>query len=156
MLQGPNHTLTNTNRPTEYNVWLHRSRKWDEMPDIDAMLTPQYSSMWWSWWKTLQPAWRALSLTQDLRGTRGFDWSQTRKGSQNGLFTVILTLGWWLLGIKNGSGSGMEGCMAAVNDVAWVLDQMIAAENLVQTATSSPLGKRPRGKNDTGHTKAKK
>lgn len=72
------------------------------------------------------------------------------------MFTVILTLGWWLLGVQNGGGSGTEGCVSAMADVAWVLEQMIDAENVVQPVALSPLGKRARKPNDTGNTKAKK
>lgn len=118
------------------------------------MLAPQYSSTWWSWWKALQPAWRALSLSQDLRATGDFDWRQTDKGSRNGIFSVIVALGWWLLGVKNGSGA-VDGCVTAMTDVAWVLDQMITSK-VLQTVALGPLGKRLRGNDNVGRVKAKK
>lgn len=124
MFQGPKHTISNVNRPSEYNLWIQGRHNWDEMLDIDGLIAPQFSSSWWLWWKALQPSWRSDSLSQDLRSVPVFDWSQTRKGSQNSLFTVILVLGWWILGVQNGSGAGREQYTRAMSDVSWAINQM--------------------------------
>lgn len=121
------------------------------MPDIDGLIAPQFSSAWWAWWKAMQPAWRSKTLSQDLRSTGDFDWSATYKGSQNGLFGVLLALGWWVLGVQNGSGAGAEGYAGAISDVSWVIVQMIGWD-----VASPSLGKRPRGQTDASRMDPKK
>ncbi|KZP18046.1 hypothetical protein FIBSPDRAFT_671037, partial [Athelia psychrophila] len=88
--------LSVTNRPAQIGIWIHQSRPWDAMPVIGHNVVEDYSILWWLWWRSLQPAWRAETLSRDLRGKGQFTWQETRKGSSSGFFLVILSLGWWL------------------------------------------------------------
>lgn len=94
------------------------------------------------WWTKLQPEWHksSKSLSQDIPAG-GCDWEATRKGLQNGLYTVVLTLRGWFLGAHN-NGHGIEACECALDDMEWVLDQMVACNHLID---SGSLGKRNRG-----------
>lgn len=126
--------LSNVNRPAQIGIWLHNGRPWDDMPVISPGVAEDYSTSWWLWWKSLQPSWRSDTLSRDLRATGVFNWSETLKGSQNGFFLLIASLGWWFKGER-----GMWWCGDAIKDVEWVLDQMIMG------ADSTSLGKRGRG-----------
>ncbi|KZP28681.1 hypothetical protein FIBSPDRAFT_669240, partial [Athelia psychrophila] len=113
--RGRANMLASSNRPAQVGVWIHDSRPWNEMPVIGPGVAEDYSTSWWLWWKSLQPSWRANTFSRDLRGTGTFDWNETRKGSQNGFFLVILSLGWWFKGEK-----GRWWCADAIKDVEWV------------------------------------
>lgn len=47
---------------------------------------------------------------------------------RNRFYTIILALGWWLLGRHNDNGCGTDMCQKALEDVSWVLDQMLASD----------------------------
>ncbi|KZP04965.1 hypothetical protein FIBSPDRAFT_673419, partial [Athelia psychrophila] len=93
--KGRAQMLSNVNRPAQIGIWLHNGRPWDDMPVISPGVAEDYSTSWWLWWKSLQPSWRSDTLSRDLRATGVFNWSETLKGSQNGFFLLIASLGWW-------------------------------------------------------------
>lgn len=115
--QGKFFTIGNESRPTQMHDWLQIGHKWEAIPDINAEIVDKYAADWWSWWKNLQPKWRKTNLSWEVL-TGGSDWGNTRKGSQNGCFIVILALGWWFLGVHNNDGCGINNCEHALTDVA--------------------------------------
>lgn len=125
--QAKTHVLSTANRPAQLGIWIHQSRPWHNIPIIHVGAVEDYSTSWWLWWRAIQPAWRGAALSRDLRLTGEFNWNETRKGSSNGFFLVILSLGLWLSGDKKGKGKGKWGCSDAMKDVEWVLDQMVVS-----------------------------
>lgn len=120
--------LTKDHRPDEIHEWFQHGRKWNAMPDIGADLIENYSSQWWQWWTSLQPDWRgqdSSALLWDAPASGEIDWSATRKGGSNGLFVVLISLGQWFLGAKHNGGCGIEECERALDDVIWVLEEMV-------------------------------
>ncbi|KAF7982531.1 hypothetical protein HWV62_28154 [Athelia sp. TMB] len=142
--RGKAQMLSVTNRPTQIGVWINANRPWNKIPPIGPGASEDYSTSWWLWWRSLQPEWRRLDLSCDLRGHGGSDWNwdESRKGSQNGFSIVILSLGWWFAGLK--TAKGKWGCGSAMKDVEWVLDQMLAS------SASATLGKRTHGDASSG------
>ncbi|KAF7965908.1 hypothetical protein HWV62_40972 [Athelia sp. TMB] len=135
--RGKAQMLSITNRPAQIGVWINSNRPWNDIPHIGPGVSEDYSTSWWLWWKLLQPEWRSLDFSRDLRGHGDYNWDETRKGSQNGFGIVLLSLGWWFSGLK--TSKGKWGCARAMEDVIWVLDQMLAS------GQSASLGKRSRG-----------
>ncbi|KAF7976044.1 hypothetical protein HWV62_7950 [Athelia sp. TMB] len=133
--------LIPTHRPAPLSNWIHDGCVWDELPNIVPGIAQDYSTSWWLWWRAMQPAWRAESLSQDLRGTGDFNWGETRKGTQNGFFLMVLSVGLWLRG--RGKGRDEWRCGDALREVHWVIGQMLNSGN------SPTLGKRGRNNCDT-------
>lgn len=101
----------------------------------------------------MQPSCRAKTLEYDLRGHGGWDWDETRKGSQNGFILIILSVGVWFRGLEKERGEWW--CGDALRDVHWVLDQMLTSGC---AAAAASLGKRarPNGSNSTASQNKRK
>lgn len=139
VMQSKAYMLSATNRPAPIGIWIHNGRHWADLPIIGPGIIEDYSTSWWLWWKSLQPTWRAETLSRDFRGVGDYDWDELRKGTQNGYFVLILSLGLWLRGLQNKGEKGRWPCGDAMREVEWVLDQMIASGQVL----SMSLGKRP-------------
>ncbi|KAJ8494862.1 hypothetical protein ONZ45_g13091 [Pleurotus djamor] len=99
---GPQSTLPAENRPAQIQWWVHRGRR---QPVVISNVTT-FAEEWWTWWKTMQPEWRAV---RDVNGYltvrhRVFDlaiseapdaWSTMDKHGANGFLSVVASLGWW-------------------------------------------------------------
>ena len=112
------------------------------MPDIGVDVVQSYSQQWWLWWIGIQPPWRGSdrnSLARELPDGE-IDWSATWKGGSNGFYVVLLALSWWFLGVKHNDGRGVSGCEHALDDVAWVLEQMCHSFGSVKRAGATPQG----------------
>ena len=154
-LQKKEHKLDKDGRPDVITNWQKSGRKYTAMPDLSDKL-PSFAASWWQWWRNLQPYWRtqqALLLSRE--GPENPDWSVLNKGTANGFFFVILSLGWWALGLKhtevdinNGTGGGMKDLLNAIEDTTWVLQQM-ALPRLTST-------KRPQSEDDNSNVNAKR
>jgi len=115
-----------TNRPTEVAWWVARGRKL-QPKIVDTRLFEQH---WWKWWKGLQPVWRevaavdgALNSSHRTRSEGDGGWTTMKKHGRNAFLTVMATLVWWAEGLED---CGQDlGWVAAVEEVAWVLDQVV-------------------------------
>lgn len=134
VMQSKAYMLSATNRPAPIGIWIHDGRHWADLPIIGPGVIEDYSTSWWLWWKSLQPTWRAETLSRDFRGVGDYDWDELRKGTQNGFFVLILSLGLWLRGLQNKEEKGRWPCGDAISEVEWVLDQMIASGQLLSTS----------------------
>jgi hypothetical protein len=99
------------------------------MPDIGSSIINQYSNDWWLWWTGLQPSCRGTEVGALSRALPAgdIDWSPTWKGGSNGFFIIIIALCWWFLGVKHNNGCA-DGCKMALQDVVWVLQQMLKTQ----------------------------
>lgn len=142
--------LSSTHRPAPLGVWINEARSWDSLPAISSGNIEDYSTSWWLWWKSLQPPWRSSTLSRDLRGIGDYNWDDLRKGTQNGFFLVILSIGLWLRSLDNDMERGKWPCGDAMREVEWALDQMI------MYGERSSLGKRGRDHGSEGAPKSKR
>jgi hypothetical protein len=111
--------------------WLKSGRKYDTPPDIPDRA--KYAAAWWTWWIAQQPKWReARKLLRDTR--KGETWSQLRRGGNNGIFMLIVSLSWWLGAI----GEPSNDVLKAIGDVSWVLDQLLATPLDLTNETTKP------------------
>lgn len=107
------------------------------MPDVTGYVT-RFGNDWLSWYRSLQPDWRTESesaqpthsLSQDPPDfvTEPYDWDEVKKGSQNGFFLLLLTLGWWGVGAFDQDATELERWGEAFDDVRWLLDMLISEE----------------------------
>ena len=116
-----------TNRPSEVAWWVARGRK--VQPTV--VNTHVFEQQWWKWWKGLQPNWRevvgvdgALNASHRLASEGDGGWTAVNKHGRNAFLTVMATLVWWAEGLKDCAQDA--GWVAAVEEVVWVLDQMVS------------------------------
>lgn len=112
--------------------WIRAHRRFDSIPPEPEFLD-QYITDWLSWWKSLQPAWRAQLPDYDRTVPEDAEWPELMKGGANGFFLIVFTLTWWTVHAVTEEQS--EGGKKAFLDVAFVLKQMtikLARENSVE------------------------
>ena len=65
------------------------------MPEIECI--EEFEDVWVEWWATAQLEWRdTTSWPFSTGGVIAGDWGTTlSSGGKNGLFLVVMTLGWW-------------------------------------------------------------
>ncbi|KAJ7810255.1 hypothetical protein B0H13DRAFT_1927425 [Mycena leptocephala] len=126
--------MGSAHQPPQVAMWLSR-RKWTMGltigSNIGTRATPElWVGRWWRGWESLQPVDQVLFLDNKMQRLETADWSKmaTMHGN-NSLLQVIATLFWW--------GEHVEGrhrpqdpeqwndFMEAVDDVTWVLDQLL-------------------------------
>lgn len=86
----------------------------------------------------MQPAWRDGDSLGMAIPTNA-DWGSVLRGGPNGLFLVILALSWWVEGMQPDQ-QDLE-LFKAVNDVEWVLSELVATLSLAsgETGKKRPL-----------------
>ena len=100
------------------------------------------------WWSAIQPHWRDTGewpwVKEDAAGR---DWGHLVDGGKDGLFLVVVSLGWWIHARDLSEESKVDD---AVMDVVWVLDNIIsllAADAATSDSVSdSSVSSRPRQK----------
>jgi hypothetical protein len=107
----------------------NRSYTPDRIPFVSNVSS--YGSHWRLWWTSFQPAWRkdnGWPLPRDNESTS--NWVKIGSRGQNGLFLVILSTALWAYSIR----SEEEWVLfdEAVNDVKWVIDQVIISLKALQ------------------------
>ncbi|KAJ7602793.1 hypothetical protein DFH06DRAFT_1023442, partial [Mycena polygramma] len=132
--------MGNKERPKQITSWLTSGRKWRLPPTLGCELgTPEtedaWVGIWWGWWRHLQPGNRIWAFGKLTRPETA-DWSKLAgMYGRNGLLQVMATLYWWgervedrLDGATVLRARDTEGTVhwkAAVEDVTWVLEQII-------------------------------
>lgn len=132
--QGKKYTLANTHRPREIGDWFQYGRRsWDKQPLIPAADIDRYSTDWWKWWAELQPASRSAEdpLLMPRQIPDDGQWLEAMKGTNNGLYMVLVALGWWAQGVQF-AGQDMKAWVQATADVIWVVEQMQAVAEETQ------------------------
>lgn len=77
-----------------------------------------------AWWSDVQPEWRDTSdwpFSQD--NVVEHNWGDLPDGGKDGLFLVVVSLGWWILTRNPSEGSRLD---EAIKDVAWVINNLVS------------------------------
>lgn len=113
------------------------------MPDVSERID-DFADKWWDWYISLQPESRVsykesegTSLTDDVpQDSDGSAWCEIRKGGPNGIFLLLLTLGWWGVGASDqieAQTDEIEGQTStwskAFNDLGWVLESLLEIDD---------------------------
>ncbi len=82
-----------------------------------------FTEQWWKWYIELQPAARR-SEDGSLQHVEleESNWRETRKGTINGFYSILASLGWWVKAVKDINLD--HALVAAIADVDWVLGSM--------------------------------
>ncbi|KAJ7586894.1 hypothetical protein C8J56DRAFT_787208 [Mycena floridula] len=110
-------------RPREVHDWIARGRR--QSSTLTQASLSSFKKSWCEWWKLLQPDWREAAnvdgfLDESHRQGKG-EWGSLDKVGQNGLYSVVVCLGWW------GALDRSEDWQQAVLDVAWVMSSILGS-----------------------------
>ncbi|KAJ7096172.1 hypothetical protein C8R44DRAFT_749019 [Mycena epipterygia] len=144
----PGSMMTTVGRSKQIQEWLGRGRKWQSKLEI-GLVTAQprpgsYVALWWAWWQSIQPderEWTEGKLTNPTEA----DWSQIEKlHGNNGLMHVMVALLWWgdHIGELETDTEEHAAWLSAVDDVTWVLREILAADVISAPLKSSATSKK--------------
>ena len=111
--------LPSCNRPTEVGQFQKWARKFSRGDDVNAK---EFGAAVLKWWITIQPTTR-----REWPPTYGplpddFSFDYFNCGGPNGVFLMILCLGWWANALT--ADTDMTDYTLVLNDVSWVLTQL--------------------------------
>ncbi|KAH9885582.1 hypothetical protein C8Q73DRAFT_630390, partial [Cubamyces lactineus] len=88
--------LPTKGRPIEVRQWIQKHRKFASKPSIRKVA--EFGASCELWWTGMQPAERIRDGQKYHRPSEVLPscvWDSLRRGGPNGLFLVLLALGWW-------------------------------------------------------------
>lgn len=104
------------------------------MPKIASI--EEFEGQWVQWWTVAQPEWRDTGSWPFEQGEASGDWGiKLSSGGKDGLFLVLMSLGWW----AHARGPTVD-CQldAAISDVAWVMEHLVTSLSAAAIAPTSP------------------
>ena len=93
---------------------------------------------WVAWWAACQPEWRSTSSWPFAQeDAAGLDWGDLPNSGKDGLFVVLVSLGWWVCARDPSKDSKVE---EAIVDVAWVISNLVSflSSDIVNGSVSVP------------------
>lgn len=89
-----------------------------------------------SWWSASQPEWRNTGEWPfEQEDAVGHQWGDLPDGGKDGIFLILVSLGWWVLA----QGSSQDPRVGeAITDVAWVVNNLVSLLAVEATAPDSP------------------
>ena len=114
-------------------MWYRKGRPLrspDSLPDLQPI--EEFESRWVEWWSLIQPEWRDTSswpFAQE-EPSEDQDWGSLPNGGKDGLFLVVITLGWWVHAQDPSDDSRVDD---AIEDVTWVLKNLISVVTVEAT-----------------------
>ena len=111
-------------RPDELSWWFKNGRPLatpKSLPQIESI--QDFEDNWVKWWLAIQPEWRKAGLFVREEATGQRDWGDLPNGGKDGLFLVVVSLGWWIHARDPSRDSQIDNAIA---DVAWVIDHLIS------------------------------
>lgn len=124
-------SLPRDGRPEMASKWVNDGRlsrtKTKKMPTLALADLPAFKRSFQTWYDGMQPSWRSKVEDRWVRakvGRKKLDWELLDVRGVNGMLTVIATLYWWGMAVRNHSQDEYDEWEAAVDDVSWVLQKM--------------------------------
>ena len=94
-----------------------------------------FEDKWIQWWSVIQPEWRETrNWPFAQEDSTGKDWGDLPRGGKDGLYIVVVSLGWWIRARDPLEDSKVDGI---ITDVAWVIDSLISLLSTDTTDTDS-------------------
>ena len=84
-----------------------------------------YRESWVLWWTACQPSWRTENGWPFSREIDEVDWGKLCAQGQNRLFLVVMSTAWWATSIKSTDTDEQGAFNEAVDDVRWVIKQVL-------------------------------
>ena len=141
-------------RPSEVGWWFRIGRRdftKKALPTIKSV--EEFQAKWIKWWSAAQPKWRdTRSWPFQTDNASGKDWGHLLKGGKDGMYLVVVSLGWWIHAQDSSEESHLDN---AIRDVSWVLQNLLRRLStnattskryleLTETETGRPAEKRAR------------
>jgi hypothetical protein len=118
--KGKSLIISGSGRPVEIAAWTKNARSPNAVPNIEDVTS--WGRSWMKWWISLQPASRmGVELLREV--DVGEPWLETKKGSINGFFNVVVSLSWWMQALT--SDEAASEFLTILKDVLWVLGCML-------------------------------
>ena len=140
------------NRLEEVVRW---ARERDTVPSITNI--QQFHEKWLAWWRSCQPKWRSTKVwPYSWDNAEGRDWARLNVTGPSGLFSFVISTSWWAATM--GSDSHRGGFSSAVEDLRWVVENLISFNSQLQVAAgnTAPVDHFPgHGGRDPGKRKVK-
>ena len=112
-------------RPHIIGNWIQRARLSTYRPDIRSV--KDYADNFATWWKSLQPEWRAN--VDSTSAPNNASWEDIRRPGVNGLLSVVTGLFFWGCAIQNmkvgAQPAAKKHWIKYVNDVSFVLSNLV-------------------------------
>jgi hypothetical protein len=137
-IKGKTSLLSSAHRLDVIGRWI--SGGCCQAPVIDDL--PAFVSAWKNWWASLQPKSRQPSGNSGklLRVVEtGEKWEELHKGSINGFFNVVVSLGWWYTATNSAAQGRIHD--ETIEDVSWVLDWLLGDGKAGKKCAAADLGK---------------
>ena len=111
--------LPSYNRPTEVGQFQKWARKYSHGDDVDA---ERFGAAVIQWWLTIQPTARKQWPPTYGPLPDDFSFEYFNRGGPNGVFLMILCLGWWANALT--VDTNITDYMLLVDDISWVLENV--------------------------------
>ena len=111
------------NRPIEVGEFQKWARKYSRGDEVNAK---EFGAAVLQWWLTIQPTTRKEWPPTYTPLPHDFSFDYINRGGPNGVFLMILCLGWWANALTTDADAADY--TLVVNDVSWVLGQCASRE----------------------------
>ena len=122
-------------RPSEVWWWFKIGRRGfteKTLPTITSI--EEFEAKWIEWWSAAQPEWRdTQSWPLQMGNASGKDWGHLLNGGKDGMYLVVVSLGWWIHAQDPSKESHLYN---AIRDVSWVLQSLLRCLSASATTSS--------------------
>jgi hypothetical protein len=111
-------------RPKQLSNWFQYSRRRfgkGDVPKIESIKV--FETEWVKWWSAAQPPWRDTRSWPFERVSTAGDWGKLPNGGKDGLYLVMISLGWWINARDPSNDSMLNDAIA---DVTSVIDNLVS------------------------------
>ena len=104
--------------------WFKHGRRQFGKKNIPSISSLQdFEDKWIQWWSAAQPQWRDTRNWPFEKGDIIGEWGDLLDGGKDGLFLIIVSLGWW---IQAQDPTKEPKVNNAIMDVSWVTDKLVS------------------------------
>ena len=126
-------------RPAEILTWMRVGRLYDPGHLLFVLDVKTYHESWVLWWTACQLSWRTENGWPFSREIDKADWGKLCARGQNRLFLVVMSTAWWAISIKSTNTDEQGAFNEAVDNVQWVIKQVLKLSPSNSDATEDSL-----------------
>lgn len=127
--------LPTQHRPQEVGWWFRIGRRLYGRKNIPVISSiDEFEARWIQWWSAAQPKGRDVGRWPFSQGEITGDWGKLLSGGKDGLFLIVMSLGWWAHAWDPMVNSKLD---AAISDVSWVTKELITSLSMHTIACST-------------------
>ena len=93
--------LPTQHHPQEVGWWFHIGRRLYGRKNIPVISSiDEFEAQWIQWWSGAQPKGRDVGRWPFSQGETTGDWGKLLSGGKDGLFLIVMSLGWWAHAVR--------------------------------------------------------